>query len=60
MMSLMVGKGACRSKDRKWLDCGMIWHANSLSEALWRNTFVIDDELLVSILEELKRHDPSK
>ena len=43
-MMLMMGKGACRSRGRKWLDCGMAWHGSLFSKALWRNIFVVDDE----------------
>ena len=60
MMSLMVGKGASRSKDRKWLNRGMVWYGRFLSEALWSNIFVVDYELRISILKGRQRHHPSK
>ncbi len=31
MMILMMGKGVCRSRGRKWLNCGVIWHGISLA-----------------------------
>ena len=55
IMILMMGKGVCRLRGRKWLDCGMVWHGRFLSEALWRDTFTGDDELCISILEERKK-----
>ena len=55
MMSLMVGKGACRLRGRKWLNRGMAWHGRFLSEALWSNIFVTDYELRISILKGHKK-----
>ena len=55
MMSLSIGKGVCRLKDRNWLNHVTVWHGGFLSEALWRNVFVVDDEVRISILKGHKK-----